>query len=138
MPTELNITGPNNDINISTTENQVVVSDALQLNDITITQPITSVVEIYTGTVGATGPQGPAGPSGSQGPAVDTGSFAITGSNTFNGTQIFSGSINISGSATLNSGSVVSSNTVQKIETLTSASYAAITPVSGTLYIIIG
>ena len=48
-----------------------------------------------------------------------------------------SGSLNISGSATLNNDNIVSSNTIQKIETITSSSYASITPVSGTLYIII-
>ena len=36
------------------------------------------------------------------------------------------------------SGSFVSSTNVESIQTITSASYAALTPVSGTLYIIIG
>jgi hypothetical protein len=68
-----------------------------------------------------------------------TGSFAITGSNTFLGNQIVTGSLLISGSGTLNGGTIVSSNTVLKIETITSASYAAlVSPVSGTLYIIVG
>ena len=48
------------------------------------------------------------------------------------------GSLNISGSGSLNGSNIVSSNTIQKIETISSASYAALTPVSGTLYIIIG
>jgi hypothetical protein len=63
--------------------------------------------------------------------------LATTGSNTFVGDEVVSGSLNISGSATLNNDNIVSSNTVQKIETITSSSYASITPVSGTLYIII-
>jgi hypothetical protein len=63
--------------------------------------------------------------------------LATTGSNTFVGNEVVSGSLNISGSATLNNDNIVSSNTVQKIETITSSSYASITPVSGTLYIII-
>jgi hypothetical protein len=65
-------------------------------------------------------------------------SFAITGSNTFNGNQTITGSLMISGSGSLNGSNIVSSNTIQKIETISSASYAALTPpVSGTLYIII-
>ena len=64
--------------------------------------------------------------------------LATTGSNTFIGDQVVSGSLDISGSATLNNNNIVSSNTIEKIETITSASYASITPVSGTLYIIIG
>jgi hypothetical protein len=49
-----------------------------------------------------------------------------------------SGSLMISGSGSLNGSNIVSSNTIQKIETISSASYAALTPpVSGTLYIII-
>jgi len=36
------------------------------------------------------------------------------------------------------SGSFVSSSNLSSIQTITSASYAALTPVSGTLYIIIG
>ena len=44
----------------------------------------------------------------------------------------------ISGSGSLNGSNIVSSNTVMNIETISSASYAALTPpVSGTLYIII-
>jgi hypothetical protein len=67
-----------------------------------------------------------------------TSSFATTGSNTFIGNQIITGSVAISGTASLNGNNIVSSTTVQKIETITTASYAGITPVSGTLYIIIG
>lgn len=63
--------------------------------------------------------------------------FASTGSNTFIGDEIVSGSLEISGSLTVNNNNVVSSNTITKIETISSASYASITPVSGTLYIVI-
>jgi hypothetical protein len=63
--------------------------------------------------------------------------LATTGSNVFIGDQTITGSVDISGSATLNNDNIVSSNTIEKIETITSASYASITPVSGTLYIII-
>jgi hypothetical protein len=68
---------------------------------------------------------------------INTSSFATTGSNTFVGNQTISGSLMISGSGSLNGSNIVSSNTVMTIETISSASYAALTPVSGTLYIII-
>jgi hypothetical protein len=67
-----------------------------------------------------------------------TGSYATTGSNTFIGTETISGSLRISGSATLNNNNLVSSPNLSLIQTITSASYAALSPVSGTLYIIIG
>jgi hypothetical protein len=58
--------------------------------------------------------------------------------NVRNGNINVTGSLNISGSGSLNGSNIVSSNTIQKIETISSASYAALTPpVSGTLYIII-
>lgn len=72
-----------------------------------------------------------------QSTAFNVSSSATTGSNTFVGNQTITGSVDISGSATLNNDNIVSSNTIEKIETITSASYALITPVSGTLYIII-
>jgi hypothetical protein len=49
-----------------------------------------------------------------------------------------SGSATISGSLSVNGLSAVTSSNVFSIQTITSASYAALTPVSGTLYIIIG
>ena len=67
-----------------------------------------------------------------------TGSYATTGSNTFIGNEIISGSLRVSGSATLNNNNLVSSPNLSSIQSITSASYAALTPVSGTLYIIIG
>jgi hypothetical protein len=58
--------------------------------------------------------------------------------NSLSGSYQLTGSLNITGSATLNNSNIVSSNTIMKIETISSASYAALTPpVSGTLYIII-
>ncbi len=57
--------------------------------------------------------------------------------NVRNGNINVTGSLNVSGSGSLNGNTIVSSNTIQKIETITSASYAGLTPVSGTLYIII-
>lgn len=68
-----------------------------------------------------------------------TGSYVTTGSNTFIGNQTITGSFSIQGTGSLNGDNIVSSNTIQKIETITSASYAALTPpISGTLYIVIG
>lgn len=61
-----------------------------------------------------------------------TGLLIDSGSNMF-----VEGSLSISGSGSINGNNIVSSNTITKIETMTSASYAVITPVSGTLYIII-
>jgi hypothetical protein len=57
--------------------------------------------------------------------------------NSLSGSYQLTGSLNITGSATLNESNIVSSNTIMKIETISSASYAALTPVSGTLYIVI-
>jgi hypothetical protein len=68
---------------------------------------------------------------------IDTSPFATTGSNSFDGEQTISGSLIISGSGSLNGNNLVSSNTINKIETITSSSYASITPVSGTMYVII-
>lgn len=65
-----------------------------------------------------------------------TGSFAKTSSNAFTGSQIISGSLTITGS--ISGGGIVTSSNVSTIQTITSASYAGLTPVSGTLYIIIG
>jgi hypothetical protein len=47
------------------------------------------------------------------------------------------GSLDIQGTGSINGDTIVSSTSITKIETITSASYAALTPVSGTLYIII-
>jgi hypothetical protein len=63
-----------------------------------------------------------------------------TDSSSFN-SRIISGSAvagTISGSAQISTLGFVSSSNVSSIRTITSASYAALTPVSGTLYIIIG
>lgn len=62
--------------------------------------------------------------------------LATTGSNTFVGNQVITGSLTVSGS--ISGGGIVTSSNVSTIQTITSASYAGITPVSGTLYIIIG
>lgn len=59
-------------------------------------------------------------------------------SKTLEGDYTITGSLNIEGSGSLNGDNIVASNTIMKIETISSASYAALNPpVSGTLYIII-
>lgn len=51
---------------------------------------------------------------------------------------IIQGSISIQGTGSLNDENLLSSNTIQRIETITSASYASLDlPVSGTLYLVI-
>lgn len=71
--------------------------------------------------------------------SVHTEILAATNEQSFNG--LISGSSQLTSSYDNRyalSGSLVSSSNVSKIQTITSASYAALTPVSGTLYIIIG
>jgi hypothetical protein len=81
--------------------------------------------------------------SNASGTPLIAGDFAIkevdiNGTLVTSGSLIVTGSLDITGSATLNNSNIISSNTIMKIETISSASYAALTPpVSGTLYIII-
>lgn len=62
--------------------------------------------------------------------------YEFSGSVKLNNDLKVDGSIEISGSATINNENIISSNNILKIETITSASYASIIPVSGTLYIV--
>jgi hypothetical protein len=67
-----------------------------------------------------------------------SGSLLLSGSEYISGSLSISGSLNIEGSGSLNGDNIVASNTIMKIQTISSASYAALNPpVSGTLYIII-
>jgi len=66
-----------------------------------------------------------------------SGSVKLNNNLKTSGSVQITGSLNVTGSANVNGSNIVSSNTVNKLETITSASYASITPVSGTLYIII-
>lgn len=71
----------------------------------------------------------------------NTGSFTgnFTGNVVATGSLMVTGSLSITGSGTINNNDIVSSNTVQKIETISSASYALLSPpTADTLYIIIG
>lgn len=63
-----------NGIQIDNTPNIIVITDSDQ-NQITVTQPIVSVIE-----VAALGPQGPVGPQGLAGPSGSTQPFSLTGS----------------------------------------------------------
>jgi len=99
-----------NGVQIENTPNVIVITDSDQ-NQVIVTQPLTSVVEVSS--------PGPQGPKGESAPFVRigtsntwyttsdkeiTGSLIISGSNTFKniGTGIFSGSLLISGSALYN------------------------------------
>lgn len=68
-------------------------------------------------------------------PTTITGSLDVTGGIT--GSILANNGV-ISSSAQISQSGFVSSSTVQIIEVMTSASYSSITPVSGTLYIIVG
>jgi hypothetical protein len=69
---------------------------------------------------------------------VDSAIYDTSGELFVSGTLHITGSFNVSGSGSLNGDNIVASNTIKKIETISSASYASLTPpVSGTLYIII-
>lgn len=63
-----------NGIQIDNTPNIIVITDS-DANQITVTQPITSVIE-----VGAVGPQGQKGDQGVAGPSGSTQPFSLTGS----------------------------------------------------------
>lgn len=63
-----------NGVQIENTPNVIVITDS-DANQITVTQPITSVIE-----VGAVGPQGQKGDQGIAGPSGSTQPFSLTGS----------------------------------------------------------
>jgi hypothetical protein len=109
----------NNTVRDTTTFNNItVVTDQTQVS---VTQPLTSVVEIAT--LGPVGPQGPQGEQGPVGPAgqgiftlvgdnlwattsslLITGSLTVSSSGTFTniGPAVFSGSINVLGDSSSN------------------------------------
>ena len=143
------MTGATSSISLNTTTNQIVVSN-LNINTASLDSRI---IAIETAALSASYFSSSAQLTSSfderytQTSSLNTftasfnaisSSFAVTGSNTFIGNQTITGSLRISGSGSLNGSNIVSSNTIQKIETISSASYAALNPpVSGTLYIII-
>ena len=76
---QVNITLNTNKVDISTTNNQIVVTNPDNPTTVNITQPITNVVEVIT--AGPQGPQGIPGPSGSGGGgSINTGSLLTTAS----------------------------------------------------------
>jgi hypothetical protein len=93
MSDKIYISSQDNQVNLSQNNNIVVITDSDQ-NQITVTQPVTAVLEINT--PGPPGPPGPQGPPGTG--SFDTGSFATTGSNNFIGTQTINGNLTITGS----------------------------------------
>jgi hypothetical protein len=66
-----------------------------------------------------------------------SGSVKLNNNLKTSGSVEITGSLDVTGSGNINGSSIVTSNTITKIETITSSSYSSITPVSGTLYIII-
>lgn len=92
------------------------------------------------GTSGTSGTSGTAGSSGTSGTAGSSGTSGSSGTAGSSGTSGVTPSIptgTVSSSVQLTALGFVSSSTINTIQTITSASYAGITPVSGTLYIII-
>lgn len=92
------------------------------------------------GGAGSSGTSGTAGSSGTSGTAGSSGTSGNSGTAGSSGTSGETPSIptgTVSSSVQLTALGFVSSSTINTIQTITSASYAGITPVSGTLYIII-
>lgn len=90
-----------------------------------------------SGTSGTSGQNGTSGSSGTSGTAGSSGTSGTAGSSGTSGTSPSLSSGIVSSSVQLTELGFVSSSTINTIQTITSASYAGITPVSGTLYIII-
>ena len=113
---QVNINLNTNQVEINTTNNQIVVTDPINPSTVNITQPVTSIVEVITaGPQGSPGPQGPPGPSGS---TVNTGSFVTTSSfnaftssyNTGSFTGSFTGSLFGTSSFSISSSTSISSS----------------------------
>ena len=87
---QVNITTNTSKVEVNTTNNQIVVTNPVNPNTVSITQPVTTVVEVITA-----GPQGPPGLIPSTGSFVTTSSFnAFTSSyNTGSFTGSFTGSL---------------------------------------------
>jgi hypothetical protein len=95
MSNNVFISPQDNNVSLSTSNNIVVITDSDQ-NQVTVSQPVTNVIQVNTvGPQGTTGQQGLQGPTGSLS-STNSGSFAITGS------LNISGSVNINGTASIN------------------------------------
>lgn len=90
MSRQVNISQNANDIQISTTQNRVVVVEGGSV-DIVVTQPVTSVVEVLTGPMGPKGDLPTSGSVNFTGSYIISGSLVVTGSTT--STQGFTGSL---------------------------------------------
>lgn len=115
---QINITPNSNEVNLVNNNNQIIIIDNNCNTSVTVTQPLTSVIEVSTGPRGYQGPTGSAGPTGSSQPfslisgstwgttsSIEiTGSLTISGYNTFKniGPAIFTGSVDITGSLNVN------------------------------------
>jgi len=106
-----NIIPNNNQVVLVDVNKTITVIDNNCCTNVDVTQPVTSVVQVLTGPIGAkgdtgtSGSQGPAGPSGSQGPAGPSGSsqpFSYVSGNIWATTSSLeiSGSLTVSGSST--------------------------------------
>jgi hypothetical protein len=106
-----NIIPNNNQVVLVDVNKTITVTDNNCCTNVDVTQPVTSVVQVLTGPIGAkgdtgaSGSQGPAGPSGSQGPAGPSGSsqpFSYVSGNIWATTSSLeiSGSLTVSGSST--------------------------------------
>ena len=106
---QVNVTLNTNNIEVNTTNNQIVVTDPINPTTVNVVQPITTVVEVITA-----GPQGPPGTSS----IVDTGSFVTTSS--FN---VFTSSYNTGSFTGSFTGSLL--GTASWAQNAVSASYSA-------------
>jgi len=106
-----NIIPNNNQVVLVDVNKTITVIDNNCCTNVDVTQPVTSVVQVLTGPIGAkgdigaSGSQGPIGPSGSQGPTGPSGSsqpFSYVSGNIWATTSSLeiSGSLTVSGSST--------------------------------------
>jgi len=103
MSNNVFISPQDNNVSLSTNNNILVITDSDQ-NQVTVSQPVTNVIQVNTvGPQGTTGPQGIQGPTGSLS-SSNSGSFAITGSLIITGSSDIT---NLTASNALITGNVV-------------------------------
>jgi hypothetical protein len=127
----------NNTVNQINSPNTVVITDRDQ-NQILVTQPVTSVLEVGAvgpqGAKGDTGPQGPQGDPGPQGPPGTLEAFEgiiVTGSSIFSGSTEFTnlptiqvtGSFAVLGTASLNGSGLLTNVFTASYNTFTASYY---------------
>ncbi len=141
---DLSVVG-NNGIVTTVTDNTITIDIPTALTaSLFGTASIAENITIISAGVYETGSDSPIIPTPSGGLSyITSASYALTASYSATAGSVEWSAITnkpaglISSSAQISQSGFVSSSTVQIIQTITSASYAAITPVSGTLYIII-